>query len=938
MSFFLRFKPQLRRTRSDLVSMLEARTILAVRQSGGRITSEHGLIQAVFDDNSFGFWLDILLFVEIMKQITDETAGELYGYALLLGTNSPARPESFCRILAGGPDGGGVFMDQDVASAMRQYITVEIKENREPKTVNIGNYVKLKEIKIIVPSARNGLALGQTAPFPNGPEQYTSVLYTGRALKGKRTEIYLHGASFSQEGDRKELIPLFVRFGGGGLNALTDAYADWMRSLPGWTPGKKEKEITDIWEFLFRERLREKPAPYAVRKAREFFGLLLGLYREIAETAGKKAVVIIENINAVNVSPGDAAGSERDAALIVIEALRDRRDTHVIGICPADISEIPNGYVHWKPLFSRVLNVNAESGTEYRYPGLPSDLWELGYICSLFGTYFPPELIPGLLEECGKSPAMIGRTVSLMRTLKITDTVLDPRPWNARFAEQAEAALGEKTAVLKALVGGRLLAWTDQKKISPCVGLLKILEKLGAADKIDDELILKSIHNELGDAGGSELVRALEGRFFMTIAGKEREAVIRYTAETLLALHTGGAETIRAAFDVPVPECNAFPALNAGILTNLSLYALGFREYDRSLEYAKTAAIICQKNAGSPSRPSPCLAASYRLMALASLSQKRVNETVNYLGFALENAAASGEPQETGMASYYAASVQLLYGNLSLSKKYAEKAGKHFLEAGNPQWADRARFLEGRLAFEAGFYRQASDIFDELLKKPKCENGIEKQKLLEAWAYRAGTNERAGSLTGDTDGAGPRPYRAPENAKRDAGLFLLEALYLEGEYAKMEELADYLSGIPTEDDFIHIEQPDWRSGFTQCELLYFSNAELRERMLGAWRSLAKCRLSPEKAAEAQSSMRQILNQSRFPEIDTWDPFYYFAMYRTLEQSGASQVDIRTAASTAFNRLQNRAARIDDPETRRQYMKQSHWSRTLWQAAVEFKLV
>jgi len=154
----------------------------------------------------------------------------------------------------------------------------------------------------------------------------------------------------------------------------------------------------------------------------------------------------------------------------------------------------------------------------------------------------------------------------------------------------------------------------------------------------------------------------------------------------------------------------------------------------------------------------------------------------------------------------------------------------------------------------------------------------------------------------------------------------------------MEELSEYLSGIPMDDTFIHIEQPDWRSGFTQCELLYFSWADLWERMIGAWRSLAQCRLSPQKAAEAQITMQQLLRKCQFPEIDTWDPFYYYALYQTLEHSGASQVDIRTAASAAFNRLQNRARRIDDSETRQQYLKQPHWSKTLSQAAVDFKLV
>jgi tetratricopeptide (TPR) repeat protein len=896
--------------------MLETRTIHAIKQAGGQITRDQGMIQAVFDENSFGFWLDMLMFIESMKQITDDTSGELYGYALLLGINNPSRPESLCRIMAGGPEGGGVFMDQAVAAAMQPYIIVETRERWEPKTAAIGKmaYARLKEIKIIVPSARNNLPLGKTAASSNGPEQFSSILYLGRALKGRRTEIYFHGASINPGNDKNEIIPLFVRFGGGGLCAITDAFAQWMRSLPGMTPGEKEKQITGAWEFLFRERLRERPSPYAVRRAREFFGLLLGFYCDMAGKAGKSPVVILENIHI----------AENEAAQIVIETLRTRQDINLVGICPVEAGEV--SLSHWKPLFNGFVNCNADSEavSPSQYAGLPVDLWELGYVCSLFGTYFPPEFIPQLLEESGKNAAMISRTIVLMHTLKIIDTTLDPRPWNERFMEQAEIALGEKKETLRALVSGRLLAWVEQKKINPCVSLLIILEKLGASEKIDDNMILQSIHNELSAANGAELRNALDTGIFRKVAGQEREPAIRHITETLLALHYGGVEMIRGVFAVQSSECVAYPLFQARNQTSLSLYALGLRGNEQALESAKKSVIICQKYGG------PCLAMSYRLMALASLSQKRINETVNYLGFALENAVLSGEPQEIGMSNYYAACVQLLYGNLSLSRKYAEKASRHFLEAGNLRWSDRSRFLEGRIAFESGYYRQASDIFENLLKNPNGENNAEKQKLIEAWVYRANTNGYACGQTPSSE--------APADMGCDVGLFQLEALYIKGEYAKMEELSELLSGIPANDVFIHIEQPDWRSGFSQCELLYFSWSNLWERMLDTLRSLAQCRLSPQKAEKAQTTMQQTLKKSQFPEIDTWDPFYYYALFQTLKHSGASQVDISTAASAAFNRLQNRSGKIDDPDTRQQYLKQPYWSKALWQAALEFKLV
>jgi hypothetical protein len=359
------------------------------------------------------------------------------------------------------------------------------------------------------------------------------------------------------------------------------------------------------------------------------------------------------------------------------------------------------------------------------------------------------------------------------------------------------------------------------------------------------------------------------------------------------------------------------------ILVNRSLYHLGLRENDLAMESAKKTALLCQKSSG------PCLAKSYRLMALASLSYKRIGETIDYLGFALEYAAASGEPQEMGMAAYYAASVQLLYGNLSLSKKLAERAQRHFLEAGSPDWADRSRFLEGRLVFESGYYQQAAELFEDIQKNPYGDSNSEKNNLLETWAKRAKLYAQ-------------KPHsnqaQSPSVPNRDALLLALESQYMTGENTEIAEKPPLPDMLPIEDDFIYTEQPDWRSGFAQCELLFFTWENFWKRMLGAWHSLIQSRLSPKNSEEAIITMQQVLRDRQFPEIDPHDIFYYYACYQVYEHVGANRVDISTAASLAFKRLQSRACRIDDIETYRHYLKQQHWNKVLGQAAIKFMLV
>jgi hypothetical protein len=85
-------------------------------------------------------------------------------------------------------------------------------------------------------------------------------------------------------------------------------------------------------------------------------------------------------------------------------------------------------------------------------------------------------------------------------------------------------------------------------------------------------------------------------------------------------------------------------------------------------------------------------------------------------------------------------------------------------------------------------------------------------------------------------------------------------------------------------------------------------------------------------------MERILRDEQVSEMDPWDAFYFFTWYRILEHTGANPVEVNKAISMAFRRLQRRASRIGDIETRRQYLNNPRWNRELGIAAKEFKLI
>jgi tetratricopeptide (TPR) repeat protein len=930
MLLFLRFKAQLRRTRPELISRLEDAVTRAVEDAGGKITTDRRYLAASFDEDSLGFWLDMLILIETMLKSLDFAAADLYGYSLILSRSQPEKPDALCRFLAGGSRGGGVFLDGAARKGLSPYVVEEpgsvtlSKEKSPGRKAAVGDYYKLKEFKTFIPWTKS-VSLQETAiraleaPVAGG-EQRRNTLILGPPFVGKRESLYrfckklLSSGNPSFERMGGDFPPLCVRFGGGGLNALIDAWSPPIRALA--SPGATDAgEIHRLWEFLFRERLREELSPFIIREARRFFILLLEFYTSVARRKGLPAVLVLENIHR----------AEQTASGLFIDVYAGM--WNIPGLVVMGICDEPPGKVttegdlrRWETVFPRIIRPNAEVVPAPRPPEMPLELWEMAYTLSLLSRYFPASLFIRLFEEEGKNPVMVERALSMLAALGVIDSPRESCPWMGDFTEQAEAALGETRERARALVRSRLLSWVEQKKINSCFRFLMILADLGGANSLTDQLILRSIASDLANGAASGVKQARDTGLLENLVGPRRAAAVCFIFETTRALLGGNEIAARSVFVNSPPDCALFPTLKAQALINLSGYYLGERDNAAALETIKEAILLSQ------GKHNFCLAHSYRLFSLVSLARQQTGEAINYLSFAIDNAEKSGDYYETGVSAYYAAAAHFLYGNVSRAAALAHKAREQTLAAGCPEWADRSRFLEGRFAFETGRYQEALDLFEELRREPLGAESPEKERLLAAWAYRS------------------RVYlqnplsQKPASGGHDADLFEVEAAYLAGNYQKTVELAGALSSPHTGENFLYVEQPDWRSGFAQCELLYFSRRELWERMICVYHSLALCRLSSAGGEEAMHNMQRILKDEQFSDMDPADAFYFYAWYRVLEQTGAGQVGINTAVSIAFKRLQRRASHIDDIETRRQFLSKPRWNNALSLAAREFKLI
>jgi len=907
--FFLKFKSQLRRTRPDLVRQIDESLARAIVDAGGKITGDRFVISAVFDEDTIGFWLDMYILIENLKKIT-EASPDLFGYSLVISAKTPDTPELLTRFLA---NQSGVFVDDKAAKRLMPYAVFEkpsewLKAMKKRK-YGCGSYYRISELKTFKIKPREEMDLQADVIKSFKKETGRNTLVLGHTYLQMRGGLYTYYESIYDD-----FPPLTVCFESIGLGSIVDIWSLRIRTAGS---GMATEEIDSLWEFLFCERIRDEVSEYVVRCVKKFLFLVFEFYLAAAGKRKQIPVLLLENIHL----------AETSAMNLILDAIKEanlnnKQKILILGTGEENIST--DKLQKCENVFDKVINIGDIKVNVVYYPKLSMDIWEIIYAIALLGRYFSPELFQRLFEEDDINPVMVSRAFSILHSLKIIDSIREPHLIDRHYEEHAVNVLGDKVDRVNTMVRGRLLSWAVKRNINPCFRLLTIIASLEGSKQIDDLLLLKSFSSDIVNKTTEAIETAMNNGQFEDLVTVKASA-IRHIFKTSKALLSGYERDIEKAFIETQlhslsSDCDSFPVLKAQMLVNLCGYYLGRHDEREAAEKAKEAILLGQ------SRNSFCLPQAYRLFSLVCLSKQQVNETIEYLNFALTNAERNGNNHELAISAYYAAAAQFLYGDVYNAAHLAKKSIEQSLAAGHPDWADRSRFLQGRLELELGHYSEALEIFEGLRKEPFGSMSSEKENLLAAWIYRCKIYYE-----------NPKTQK-PEPANYDADLFEIEAEYLSGNYHRVLELTTSLKNPFADENFLYSEQADWRSGFAQCEHLYFTNGEIQSRMISLFHALALSRLSPSGSEEAIVGIQQILRDEKLCEMDPWDAFYFYAKYRILEQSGASLVDMSTAVSMAFKRLQRRAGRIEDIETRRQYLNGPRWNRELSLAAKEFKLI
>jgi tetratricopeptide (TPR) repeat protein len=794
------------------------------------------------------------------------------------------------------------------------FVVFEKPLDQEEHTGCVESYARIKTIRSIGKGPDKAFPYRENIQetLKKGPRRNTLLL--GPAFIGKRDGLFRYCASLRQKAPF-----LVIRFGSGGtglccfVDALTPPVYSFIQ-----TNLELPEEVTYLRDLILRDRLQIQYSDYLFQKGKRFLVLLCEAYGRSAAALGAKGVVILESIH--NADPG--------AARLIGEVFGKVPYKHNLLFYGTGIDSPGAGETNqegWGRIFSRTIRFSPEILISPQIPDLPVDLWEMAYALYLLSRYFPARQFPDIFKESGKNPLLISQSVDILSSLGLVDFAEDPRPRMADFAVKTEEILGERKEAIRSMVYARILAWVDSGKLNPCFNLIKVLSDLGAV--CSDGLIMDALSRDIINGTYGKIEAALASGEFGVIVEEKRLLPLTYIFYTLKALIHGGEDEIRETFLEPHPESWCSDEYKVRILTNLACYHFGVGDITAALQAVKESMLLSQNHGEKKG-----LAQAYRLFSLVNLSKQRIRDAIDYFSFALESAEHTGEMDELGISAYYASGTHFLFGNISKAERLALQAEQAASAAGRAGWADRARFLQGRLRFETGRYREALEIFEQLRERsapflPESAASADRDRTLAAWIYRSDVFLRRGLP------------RKPGKMNNDALLFEVEDAYLSGDYQGTINLADVcLSALPPE-DFLFIEQPDWRSGFSQCELLLIPRRDLLTRILSTYRALALCRLSRSKAREqAQDSMRRIIREEGRPYTDPNDAFYFYSYYYILQESGSLEVDMNTAISMAFKRLQSRASHIDDMETKRSYLSLNYWNNAMGKAAKQHKLI
>ncbi|MDR0785477.1 MAG: hypothetical protein LBE74_06290 [Treponema sp.] len=896
--FFLRYRTQLKKLEPDIsvVPLL----MQAFEAVGANLVNKEKIITANFDENRLGIWLSIMYSLKKGLELVKKAKLRIGHYVFVVGKDVPVRnEEKLCRSLASAHGITGVWLIHTLKKDLGSYCQFETKEFSQQVVFN-EEYNQIKHIENVSSITKRPSSMYPLSDriFQAIKQEPDKIILAGQPFTGKREALFRFCSALSQ------FPPLVLRLRKGtNIGAFADMLNPVVRSFICNTDKEKLEEIDSLQASIFRERLRSEYSSNMIRIIGRFLSMVLVAYVTEIRLRNALPILVIENIQ----------NADETTFRIFMDAWTALPAKGYFKIYGTYVGNVQNRLKLWEEVFHRVIEIPAKPmGESFNEGDIPNELWEMTYLIEVLLMFFPGYMLPRLMGE-----VISNRVFGMLIRLGIVDFVDDPGPRLPNFTAKAERIIGERKKRVFDFAADCLSQAVASEQISTCFDFVEYLHRL---DKdISDIVVWNAIRADVLNGTCKKIETAISGGSLGRIVGSRRADILRYLFHSFSVLTSGDVDAVKRAFaeDAPEPVSDVY---RIQLLLNKACFALGERREEEAFETLKKILNMGKKQNGS------CPARTYRLISIVNIQSRKLSEAADYANIAASFVETSGENDELGVSLFYAANIQYLFGNISKAERLAASAERSAASVGCYQWAQRARFLSGKIRFEFGDYEKAAKIFDSLRKTVETN---EAKNTVDAWLFRVKF------FVGET----VEQRISYANPSLDALLFDAEVSYITGKYKETMALTEKLLERAPGDGYLWTERPDWASGFSQCEFLLTPEQDFWKQMALIYHSLSLCALADNEKARKQAIIDlEWLSPNTLPDIFPNDFFYFYALYRVLRESGEDPLYVNTVVGIAFKRLQQRGIKIDAPESRRTFFNRPYWNNALTAAAKEYKLI
>ncbi|AEJ19250.1 tetratricopeptide repeat protein [Gracilinema caldarium] len=886
-----------------MVKSIQQEVQTLVHSSGGKIIRLGRETIAEFSEQSFTFSIQFFTFIQQLIPFCQKLRKLLLGYSIYFYTEDTFANDTCVKRLVHHKDSIGIFCSPELVTIFAPLFAVESL----PDT-NIFQLKDLKKIKELPLPDIDTLIPRFRTELDSSAARCKILLGKNRALLMLLNNTYI-------EQQYKDVLQFYISFNPAGpsLNGFIELFIQSIQERDEFSQPYKEKLA-----LLKAERLHEQYNETIQSHLKE----LLNLWNSIYET-----IPLVLHIDYLDALHDTLQTICRQFLVAFLQSPIHR--VHIFATDRKSLSWIDEIDRHFVFIQSpeRSWNGLLDETDQYLNPRI---IVPAAYLCHKLSSIYSKSELSLQLERSGFSKSSIQWLFEVFNKTGIFPVGAADFIISSGTESMLTNYLQEKDShLVNSIVQERLRESVSKHELLPSMGLLVCY--IGVEGNADPDFILDCIIHDLQNDYFVELDRSIQSERLIQLIGNELFPALYYILITDHLVTTGSPQDLLNAVHNTVPSTISNNRIKAFCHINAALLNLVSGDLGVASENIKTALLLLQDYKNKQG-----LEKVFRIFGLLKLAQHNIEDSIEYLTFALDSAQECANTCERAYSSYYISVAYFLQGNFPRAIFFINMAIQLFHNLDNQQWEEKSLFLLGRLQFSLGNYEKALEAFDLI-------HGVDIASL---WRLRATLYASIGNTI-----AMKRIAESYATLHIQDPMLEIELHFFLGNYEACSRRCDAMLMSEPVSLLRVTEQVDWTDGYAQIESLLFPRRDFLYRHAICFRALSQSTLYPEDRTiiamldKLINDLKPINNSGMYESggyeariFDPYDVFYYTCYYLVLQRLDSTEIDRATALSSAFKRLQKRASRIEDAEIRRHYLTANYWNGLLSSAAKLHNLI